>query len=731
MMLASLTFMFGSLLWASAAVAAPVIIHLIMRTKPRELDFPALRFVRKTQQATLSKLKLKHLILLLMRMAALALIIMLLARCVIAAWTTAADASLPVAAVFVVDDSASMGYQFQDRSLLAQGRSLAQDVIARIASRSPGSRVAVIRTSRPAARTLFLGDLKLAAQQILEIEETPSDASVAAGMARAAALLATSDLARREIYLVSDMTAQSWRDGGGLELAAAKSAAGKTAVAPRVIVLDCSAGQGANVSLAPLRLESPRVPVGVSVTLRTELASSGLAGEYDLNLDADGQPEDHRAVALKAGQTVAIDSPPLTVQARRAGLLQGRVAIRQKDPLTWDNVQYFTLQVGPPATCLVVREAATIGQGDDRDRGNDTTFIMTRAARGGDWVSTRVVTADRLSAAELKSAAIVLLSDVGSLGEGQWRLLEDFVSSGGGLWVVVGSMTGAASYNTPAAQKLMPASLGAMEAVEPAAAWDVQTPSQHPLLTPFTQGQNPPLTDVRCRRRFSITALAGDASRVVDYADKTPAIITRQVGRGTVMLWNFSPARAMSNLAPLAQFPVLAQRAVQVFLGAIETRSQYAWGAAASVPFPHTMRSPLVTVRRPGSEAYQGVVTSVQSRSVTLPADAVGNWTVRFTQDDRQELRGFSVNPDSGESDLRRSEPADVLKLLPPGRAGIVSKIDQIAHEQDQATQDLDLTAPGLLLLLILMAAESFFSNRFYSKGKTVELSQGQGRQQV
>ncbi|MCE5328205.1 MAG: BatA domain-containing protein [Planctomycetaceae bacterium] len=731
MMLASLTFMFGSLLWAGAAVAAPVVIHLIMRTKPRELDFPALRFVRKTQQATLSKLKLKHLILLLMRMAALALIIMLLARGLIPAWTTAADTSLPVAAVFVVDDSASMGYQYQDRSLLAGGRALAGQVIARIASRSPLSRVAVIRTSRPAARAVFLGDLKLAAQQILEIEETPSDASVAAGMARAAALLATSDLPRREIYLVTDMTAQAWRDGGGMDLAAAKPAEDKKApIAPRVIVLDCSAGQGANVSLAPLRMESPRVPVGVDVALRTELASSGLAGEYDLNLDVDAQPVDHRSLSLKAGQVVAVDAPPLTVQAKRPGLLQGRLAVRQSDPLAWDNVQYFTLQVGPPATCLVVREAATIGQP------NDTTFLVQRAAApsggaGGDWVSTRVVTADRLSAADLKSAAIVLLSDVGSLGESQWRLLEDFVSDGGGLWVVVGSMTGAASYNTPAAQKLMPASLGALETLEPAVGWDVEKPSPHALLAPFVGEQNPPLTEVRCRRRFTITALSGDATDVVHYADKTPAIVTRQVGRGTVLLWNFSPARPFSNLAPLPQFPVLAQRAVQVFLGGLENRTAYTWGAAVSVPFPQTMRRALVAVRRPGSEAYQGVVTALNAQSVTLPADAVGNWVVRFTQDDRQELRGFSVNPDSGESDLKAEPPADALKLLPPRRAGIVSKIDQIVQQQDEATRDLDLTAPGLLLLLALMAAESFFSNRFYRKGTAVELSQGQGRQQV
>ena len=58
------TFLFAGVLAAGAAAAAPVIIHLIMRTKPRELVFPPLRFVTKSHRANISKLKLKHLLLL-------------------------------------------------------------------------------------------------------------------------------------------------------------------------------------------------------------------------------------------------------------------------------------------------------------------------------------------------------------------------------------------------------------------------------------------------------------------------------------------------------------------------------------------------------------------------------------------------------------------------------------------------------------------------------------------
>ena len=58
---------FYPVLYALGAVSAPIVIHLIMRTKPRKIIFPPLRFVKKTHQANISKLRLKHLILLLLR----------------------------------------------------------------------------------------------------------------------------------------------------------------------------------------------------------------------------------------------------------------------------------------------------------------------------------------------------------------------------------------------------------------------------------------------------------------------------------------------------------------------------------------------------------------------------------------------------------------------------------------------------------------------------------------
>ena len=58
--------------WAAGLAVLPVIIHLLMRSKPRLVVFPALRFVKMMHNAHITRHRIKHLLLLLMRMAAIA-----------------------------------------------------------------------------------------------------------------------------------------------------------------------------------------------------------------------------------------------------------------------------------------------------------------------------------------------------------------------------------------------------------------------------------------------------------------------------------------------------------------------------------------------------------------------------------------------------------------------------------------------------------------------------------
>src|SRR5882757_7386584 len=63
-----------------ALAAVPVILHLFMKQTPKRVVFPALRLIRERQKRSKKKLRVKNWLLLLARMALVALMALALAR---------------------------------------------------------------------------------------------------------------------------------------------------------------------------------------------------------------------------------------------------------------------------------------------------------------------------------------------------------------------------------------------------------------------------------------------------------------------------------------------------------------------------------------------------------------------------------------------------------------------------------------------------------------------------
>ena len=75
-----MTFVNFALLSGAGLIVIPIILHLIMRRKPKLLEFPALRFIQKRHDTNQRRLRLRHLLLLLLRAGAIALLALALAR---------------------------------------------------------------------------------------------------------------------------------------------------------------------------------------------------------------------------------------------------------------------------------------------------------------------------------------------------------------------------------------------------------------------------------------------------------------------------------------------------------------------------------------------------------------------------------------------------------------------------------------------------------------------------
>jgi len=677
-----LTFLFPSVLIAAGAAAAPVIIHLILRTKPRRVVFPPL-------------------LLLLLRAAVLACIAVLIAGPRISERRRATGAYGPAAVVIVLDNSGSMTCRDRDRRLIDRAKSLALQVLDSLA---PSSRAAVITTASRQVVGALLADRKLVAQRVIDAPEGFGGQSVAGALARAETLLAGSDLARKQVYLLTDMTARAWRDGAGM----------RSDCDAEVVILDCSAENPGNVAIEAIHVPRLNVPVGVEVELQAVIKADRTGGEYSVRAELDGRAVAQKTAVLPAG---AVASVRLAVRPRRGGAVHGRVVVECDDTLAMDNVRYFTLPAGEPAGMLIVRDPTTIGLG------GRCSFLMANAVApaGGaagrpGWVRRRTITADALDGESLRDIRIVMLADVSALTDTQWGRLERFVRADGSLWVVLGALASPASYNAVAAQRILPLAPGSAERLPQALGWQ-DNPPAHPMLEPFSGDANPPLSEVRCRRRFAVARVAPGATVVLRYADGVPALAVRTVAAGQVVLWNFSPVREFSNLAGLEQFAILAQRTVRLLGGRLTDRTEYLWGQSAVVGIADQMTPAAVaTVRRPGSPEELPVVPDARSGAVSIRADALGGWTVRFFEDGRTAERGFSVNADPAESNLTPADRREVLGMFHRGRAMIASEVKDLDLGRRTIARPLDLTAPVLLSLLVLVTGELFFANRFYKR---------------
>src|SRR5207247_8932714 len=95
-----------------AALAIPVIIHLIQRERKTIVEFPSLMFLRRIPYQSVRRRRIRHWLLLAMRAAALALIVLAFARPFFrqSALAAAAAAGGAREVVILLDQSASMGY---------------------------------------------------------------------------------------------------------------------------------------------------------------------------------------------------------------------------------------------------------------------------------------------------------------------------------------------------------------------------------------------------------------------------------------------------------------------------------------------------------------------------------------------------------------------------------------------------------------------------------------------
>ena len=124
-----MTFVFPILLGGLVLAGIPVVLHLLLRQKPKRVLFPAFQFLVKRHKTNLTKLRLRHILLMALRVLVLAAIVLALAQPKVKdnPWSLPSDQA--VAAVLVFDTSASMDYTVAGMSRLGDAQKRAVEML--------------------------------------------------------------------------------------------------------------------------------------------------------------------------------------------------------------------------------------------------------------------------------------------------------------------------------------------------------------------------------------------------------------------------------------------------------------------------------------------------------------------------------------------------------------------------------------------------------------------------
>lgn len=370
-------------LWiAAAAAAVPILLHLIRRRELRQVTFPAIRYLRQAEQRHARRLRVRHLLLLAVRV----LLVSLLAAAAAGPLIGRGDAAdhRPTALAIVIDESLSSAQISGERRLLDY---FVESVDLTLGLASPDDQLALFSSAGHGSPVAAQGAAAIR-EQLRNLEPSATSTDLPALIRRANAWLASAGGRRaHELHVLTDLQRISVGDGAPSDTAAPASGGRGVSVlvyAPDYEPQPNGAPGDPVAEVMPLNVGQPTT---ISVT----------TGWY-----GPDPPSDPVVLRLIVGDDVVavteaeLGTPSLLrLPPQDSGWVQGYVEI---DPsgMTADDRRYFSWLARPPA------RVAVLG-----DVGEFVTLAVDALERGG-----------RLRAAAAAEAEVWIAGSGERLGDG-------------------------------------------------------------------------------------------------------------------------------------------------------------------------------------------------------------------------------------------------------------------------------------------------------------------------
>lgn len=644
-----MSFLYPAVLSGLAAVSIPIAIHLLNKFRVKTTDWAAMRFLVDSLRKNERKVKLQDLLLLLLRCAFIVALVLAFGRPVLKGPAAENQDGTSVAAIVLLDTSASMS---QTNGVLRKFDQARNELLHWLDRTSPDSVIGLHLVSNRVDEVIAQPTTDHAQIRRMLDGAQPSDrnSDLPAALRRACETLADLSGRPREIRIYTDDQSSVWKKVDELTRIAAEYKE------VRVIPVQIGPSAENNLAITSIGIDGTLPTASLPCRVRVEVSNFGSTPVRDIPV----------TLQLQNGETAGGQSTaeipsggrdflyfPMTFPTPGPQLLTASIP---SDALPADNQRAFAVEVIRQMNVLLVDDS-TPESNMERDGYYLLNALLPIKPENAErhYLAVNVCRIDQLTRETAATADAVFLCNIPSLSVAQAKTLRAYVANGGGLVVFPGARTDLKAWNQNQVwSELLPAKLGPVESVAEGAApfyWQ-NSNFEHPISAFWNESSQGTPGSIQVTNRF---LLLGESTVIIRFADGTPAGVEGKLENGRVILFAVPATPDWSNLPLHPAFLPLIQRSLAFVTRDRQVQLNYPAGEAIVFAVPPDSIGKACTLKAADSDKVIGStqVDPENGRSfVRFSApEKAGGYRI---ETDGQLIRTVAVQLPAEESDLRQ-----------------------------------------------------------------------------
>ena len=407
-------FVYPSLLWALTLLVIPIIIHLFYFRRFKKVYFSNVRFLKEIKQETSSRNKIKNLLILLMRLLAIAAIIFAFAQPFLAGSKQIKSGTKGVS--IYIDNSFSMSAETDDESLLQRAKKKAIEIVE---AYSETDKIQILTSDFEGKHQRFVSKEE-ARGLIDEIEKSPAARELSRVIDRSKQAMRTEDFDNKFVYLISDFQKNI-----------AKDIANDTML--NISLVPLQAVKESNVSIDTAYIESGVAIMNQANNLAIVIRNHGeeKAENIRLSLNLDGREKPVGSYDIEADASLTVQA---TFTPTKTGWQRGKLNITDY-PIVFDDEHFISFYVNEEVNILSINQART-------------NKYVDAAFKSLPYFKHTNNSVSNVRYDDFANYDLILLNDVANISSGMTNELKQYVETGGNVLIFPSANGDKVSYNS-------------------------------------------------------------------------------------------------------------------------------------------------------------------------------------------------------------------------------------------------------------------------------------------